>query len=141
MRYSCLVLACLILSGCEAAGEKPFRVEGRVLLDGVPLGGATVIFIPRTADGRRAQGETDREGHFVLTTFQADDGVLPGDYKITVTLPSQSRDRPADEHDVLPGLQLWHPPLPAVYGDEDKTPLQSTIPAHGQILLEVHSGR
>jgi hypothetical protein len=141
MRFlSFALLTGLVLSGCEAPGEKPVRVEGRVLLDGIPLGEATVTFIPRTPDGRRAQGETGREGNFLLTTFQENDGALPGDYKITVTLPSQSKQRPPVQHDVLPRLELWHPPLPSVYSDEDKTPLQATIPPHSQILLELHSG-
>jgi hypothetical protein len=139
VRYSCFVLLAFLIPGCEAPVERPVKVEGRVLIDGMPLGGATVTFIPRTAEGRRAQGETGGEGNFLLTTFQENDGVLPGDYKITVTLPSQAKDRPPVQNDVVPRLELWHPPLPAIYGDQDQTPLQWTIPPHGQIVLDLHS--
>ena len=69
------------IAGC---GGPTVRCEGQVLLDGEPLPGATVMFIPE--DGSRvATGRTDTEGYFRLTTFEPGDGALPGEHRVTVT--------------------------------------------------------
>jgi hypothetical protein len=54
-------------------------------LDGKPLDGATVAFIPDSDGARSASGLTDASGNFRLTTVQPGDGATPGKYKITVS--------------------------------------------------------
>jgi hypothetical protein len=147
MRYSSIGLfAALLICGCEAPVEKPIKVEGRVILDGIPLAGATVTFIPMTQEGHRAHGESGTEGMLLLTTFHDYDGILPGDYKVTVSLPESGKDKPTEAnktngdrrpptHDVLPGLELYHAPLPSIYSDEATTPLRQEIPPRGKTFV------
>src|SRR5262245_19140012 len=84
-----VVVAVLGLAGC--ASQKTTPVEGVVLLDGKPLAGASIQFVPQGA-GRDATGETDKSGQFVMSTFQPRDGVLPGSYKAVISPPTGVAD-------------------------------------------------
>jgi hypothetical protein len=88
----CLVVvaALALFVGCpQGAGDRPntVRVGGTITLDGTPVEGATVTFQP-TSGGRAAVGKTDASGEYELTTSEADDGVMPGSYKVTVSKTS-----------------------------------------------------
>ena len=78
------VLPCF--SGCGDGGRLKglVPVEGVVLYDGAPLEGAAVKFFPDDASGRTATAMTNAEGKFVLMTLNPQDGVAPGEYKVTV---------------------------------------------------------
>src|SRR5690349_2430461 len=65
VRASCLAAA-ILLAGCGGARTSP--VEGRVLVDGKPVAGASIQFVPQ-GKGRDATGETDKDGQFVMSTF------------------------------------------------------------------------
>ena len=76
-----------ISSGCRPPGPAVHYVEGVVLLEGEPIGGATVGFSPREA-GMPAFGKTDDNGVFRLTTVRGGGqgkGVMAGSYTVTVT--------------------------------------------------------
>ncbi|PQO31401.1 hypothetical protein C5Y96_13765 [Blastopirellula marina] len=76
------ITICLgILLGCSGSGMLP--VEGTVTLDGKPLDGAAISFVPAEG-GRPCSGQTDAQGHFTLASYVAGDGVPPGEYKVTV---------------------------------------------------------
>src|SRR4051794_15963433 len=75
--------------GCGKARTSP--VEGVVLLDGKPLTGASIQFIPQ-GTGKDATGETDSSGRFAMSTFQPRDGVLPGTYKVVISPPAGAAD-------------------------------------------------
>ena len=80
------VLACmvLVLSGCGGSGNpETHPVSGIVLHNGQPLPNVVVTFYPEK--GRSATGRADNNGRFTLTTFEPDDGALPGQHKVTVT--------------------------------------------------------
>src|SRR5262249_11387748 len=64
---------------------KPTKVEGIVTLDGKPVEGAMVSFVPEGGKGLPATGLTESDGVFHLTTFSFEDGALPGEYKVLVT--------------------------------------------------------
>jgi hypothetical protein len=86
MRYfSLIVLASLLISGC-ANSDRPklAKVSGTVTLDKMPVEGAAVMFMP-VGGGRPAQGLTDAQGKFTLTTFEDGDGAIIGEHKVTVT--------------------------------------------------------
>ncbi|MBI1248503.1 hypothetical protein GC197_11775 [bacterium] len=88
-------LACLI--GCNSSDMVP--TEGTVTLDGEPLEGASIGFIP-VEGGRPAVGHTDAQGRFTITSLKAGDGMPPGEYSVTVIKveakkPSQAA--PAEE--------------------------------------------
>ena len=90
----------LVLSGCGGRGTAP--VQGVVTLDGTPVAGATVLFMPDGQDGSRpASGFTSSDGTFRLTTYQADDGALPGKYRVVVQKTEAAKDPGAAEQSAL----------------------------------------
>ncbi|MCG6156417.1 carboxypeptidase-like regulatory domain-containing protein [Rubinisphaera margarita] len=58
-------------------------VSGTVTLDGQPLEGATVTFIP--AEGRSSTGVTDASGNYTLKYSADRDGAVPGQHQVTIT--------------------------------------------------------
>lgn len=151
-----VVLASLGL-GCGGS-RKPVKVEGLVTLDGKPVEGATVLFVPLDKEGNDATGVTNKEGVFHLTTFNSRDGALPGNYKVTVhkladlDAGDPENPQPIDPKDRFAvmrrrGEQVMRnkgrPPrsrdVPAVYGDLKQTPLRSQVPPpDGQVILELN---
>lgn len=86
---------------------------------------AMVVFHPQmeTAAGEpKPLAITDAEGKFQLTTLQANDGALPGSYRITVEL---RQERVSGEELVRDGPNL----LPPQYAKAETTPLQFTVEA------------
>ena len=82
---ACLALAVALFSGCVGSDRPQLApVSGVVLLDGAPVEGAAVMFVP-VAGGRPAQGLTDAQGKFQLTTFNDKDGAILGEHKVGVT--------------------------------------------------------
>lgn len=76
----------LLLSGCSSKKlPETISVEGVVKLEGAPVEGARVMFVPK-GSGRPAEGQTDKAGRFELSTFAPRDGALPGEHTVTVTL-------------------------------------------------------
>ena len=76
------------LIGCGTGEPTVYPVTGKVLLDGQPLGEATVVFHPidaNSAPGRRSlTARTDANGVFRLTTHEPGDGAAAGEYGVTV---------------------------------------------------------
>src|SRR5262245_17715200 len=88
-RIALIVLAAAAAGGCSAKPYQEHRpkvvpVSGMVRYNGKPLDGARVTF-SNTAAGISANGLTDAQGKFTLTTFEPGDGAAPGHYQITVT--------------------------------------------------------
>ncbi|MHB8970724.1 MAG: hypothetical protein ACYC3X_07585 [Pirellulaceae bacterium] len=83
-------LTVLVTMGCHkaAADRVPVvPVAGAVVLDGKPTPGTLVVFHP--AQGAQsptppAQGTVRDDGTFELTTYTANDGAPPGEYKVTI---------------------------------------------------------
>lgn len=75
----CLLVAC----GCAPAGSAPTaKVSGVLTRKGNPVPNASVTFTP--SSGRPANGVTDAEGKFTLSTFASDDGAVPGAHRVSV---------------------------------------------------------
>ena len=123
-------------------------MRGRVLLDGAPVAGATVMFMP-THDGHPAYAITDSNGRFRLMTFKEGDGALRGEYKVVVThtdpLPPPPQAEPGDPESVkehykaLKATRNKKTPLPRRYGDAEQTPLRCTVPPDGEVVLNLES--
>lgn len=70
--------------GCGSPGTAPtVPARGTLLYNGQPAQAARVIFTPK--NGRPALGNTDDQGRFVLTTFENEDGAVPGEHTVTVS--------------------------------------------------------
>jgi hypothetical protein len=79
-----LVLPCL--PGCGGGADRPalLPVSGTVLFKGQPVEGATVSFSNEKAS-RSAQGVTDANGKFKLTSYDTNDGAIAGEHVVTIS--------------------------------------------------------
>jgi hypothetical protein len=144
-------------AGCGGGQSAVSKVNGTVTLDGKPLAGALVSFVPQDVkSGRLATGRTDANGHFDLTTFRTNDGAIPGQYKITVTLtaenPKTAVGKSPEKMSEQEKMQLFtrlspkgraaedntkpRSLIPDIYSNAGKTPLQEVVPTNGKV--EIH---
>lgn len=79
--------ALLASIGCGGAPqlEGLEKYSGVITLDGEPLADASITLVPSTMALKGAGATSDEKGKFVLQTLQAGDGVMPGEYRVTVT--------------------------------------------------------
>ncbi|HEV3236940.1 MAG TPA: hypothetical protein VGZ25_08120 [Gemmataceae bacterium] len=158
---SLFFVAILTAAGCGGSGNVT-KVEGIVTLDGKPLPGATVSFVPVKEGGKPAFGRTDNDGTFRLTTFRTDDGAQPGEYQVVVVVeevdeklvgrdPHTFTDEekkamrmgtmsPSGKKQVAENKKKQVSPVPAIYGDVKQTPLREVVPPNGKIELALRSG-
>jgi hypothetical protein len=129
------ICVCLMLPGCGNKNPKTIQVQGKITYRGKPLDKAEVQFSPISdksqALRRIASGEVDANGVYSLSTFTRGDGVLPGDYMVTVT--PVKRKSGIDGEEVAPKPSAL---VPEVYLRTDTTPLKATIPADASGTLE-----
>ena len=141
IRTGCLMLA-LMLAGCGGSRTSP--VEGVVLLDGKPLAGASIQFVPQ-GKGRDATGETDQKGQFAMSTFKPRDGMLPGEYKVVISPPRGAADTAqyASADDAMAAASKAKPAaktaFPEKYSRADQTPLIQAVPVQGSLKFELSS--
>lgn len=118
MCYLVVGLSLLMLSGVAGCGsgggvasakrEKTVPVSGVVMFNNAPLEGATVTFSPSPGagtKGKAAFGKTDEAGAYRLTTYDLDDGVIPGVvYQVTVAkeVAAARTPDPVNEEDYVP---------------------------------------
>ncbi len=88
----CLVGLMLVWAGCSKPAplggerEKTSPVKGIVKIDGQPADALEVIFYPQNADAKvkyPISTMTDKDGKFSVTTYEAQDGLPAGEYKLT----------------------------------------------------------
>jgi hypothetical protein len=154
-----LVGVTLLTAAACGGSAKPVKVAGRITLDGQPLTGATVVFTPADGNGNIASGRTNSDGEFRLTTFNTDDGAVPGDYKITVKIDEVS-DAPGGTNPMQMTAEqkkdffMRQAPkqreaevkkrkkdsvVPAAYRDVTKTPLKQRVPPDGKVEIDLES--
>jgi hypothetical protein len=127
-----LMFLAVMSAGCGPAPPPLTEVEGIVLLDGNPLAGVLVEFMPEDEDGRRlpfSQGETDGNGRFQLRCENNQPGAVIGPHKVLVRRLSvrPAPDAPAPP----PGV-----PVPLQYQSALETPLSVDVRAdqHSYVL-------
>lgn len=142
----CLGWTILLWTGVGCGDSRgPVRVQGTVTLDGKPVAGASVQFIPDGNTSRPAFAETQADGTYQIMTKDPGDGAMPGDYKVIVTwqAPSPPQFRSGEEggpsrQEMQTALDQFQakqkkagkgPSIPEVYGDPSKTPLKVKVPA------------
>ncbi len=80
----CLSLLLLLAaSGCGPSGPDIASVEGLVTLDGKPLPGAQVLFVPDK--GRPSVAKTNAEGKYRLEYVDGLEGAIPGKCRVEIT--------------------------------------------------------
>jgi hypothetical protein len=107
MRSVPLCLCLILVFGCNREPPRQLRVTGTILVNGQPLRGGTIVFIPdakRGARGPIASAIVDSDGSFELAT-DSGPGAIAGWHLITVA-PSPS------SMDLIDGLERYrHPEL------------------------------
>jgi hypothetical protein len=125
-------ICCLIgfaVSGCGKKIDTNY-VEGVVKLDGQPLAGASITFIPVAENGESAGGFSDDNGTYRLTSTYGDGGkgAFVGDYVVTVTKSKTVRlEKPIQYDDGSVTTETTEHILPAIYRDRTKSPLKFTV--------------
>ena len=113
-----LVVATLIV-GCDSR-PKRVPVAGQVLIDGKPLELGTITLVPQGA--RPSMGKIGKDGRFVLTCYEGDDGVIPGTHRVAVSANKGKGDTALE----------WF--APKKYADFRKSGLTVTIGEENQDL-------
>ena len=123
--------------GCGSGRLRTEPVVGIVTLDGEPLEGASVNFIPKNPDeGIASFGRTDAKGEYRLQTLagDADAGTLPGEYTVTISkhklVPSGSGRMVVDfttQEQVPEMLSVLIFPEMARYANPETTPFSVTV--------------
>jgi hypothetical protein len=147
-RLSLVVLLAAALTGCGGNGTTP--VKGVVTLEGAPLPGATVLFMPDgDGRGRPASGFTSSDGVFQLTTYRPDDGALPGQYRVLIRKTAPARDPAAAERSALDRALAKYADktqpkaktstVPGQYANFETTPLRCTVPVTEPVTLALRN--
>lgn len=86
------LLALLLLTGCGGGNDKwaarreaTYPASGVVLYNSQPVDGAIVVFECLTPGKPGATARTNAKGEFTLTTFQAGDGAVAGNFVASVS--------------------------------------------------------
>jgi hypothetical protein len=145
-----LALALVVASGCS---RQMAKVQGKVLLDGSPLEGATVTFMPEGGSGLSASGFTGEDGVFTLTTRTTGDGAVAGDYHVIITKQAKS-SMPEGAGDASNMKGNWEqymktrpkdgPPktpsaIPPQYSDSKNPVLKCKVPPDGPVEFNLRS--
>ncbi len=150
-RWSMLwVFFSLGCAGCNKGTDHPpvYAVTGAVTYRGAPVAGANVVFRP-VGEGRGAVGETDKDGQFKLTTYDANDGASAGDYIVVVQKTGGESEWTQKINEMNPKSTLEYEDwllknkvprdfgvktlrhLPQKYAQAELSPLRATVTAAG----------
>jgi hypothetical protein len=136
------ILMLFTAAGCGSGSAGPANrkktvpVSGVVTFNNAPLEGATVTFSPGTgASGNAAFGVTDETGAYKLTTYELNDGAVPGSYQVTIAKqaaaertpdPVNEEDyRPPEETEATPAKVI--PLLPPKYASPASSGLTADV--------------
>jgi len=130
MRFQHLLVG-VVLAAVGCGGGKTASVSGRVTLDGKPLAGATVNFLPDSKEkepGPGSSAKTDANGNFTLQLQNGKgDGAVIGKHKVAITA-FEGDDQPPSSS---PKDQFFRKSLVPDRYNGDKTELWFEVPAGG----------
>jgi hypothetical protein len=145
---SAFVLACgaLAILGCGSKGPTMVQVNGTVSLDGQPVEGATVSFMPKSGstpagNSTPASGSTDSAGKFTLSTLNPGDGAIVGSYSVTVSKSKITGGQQGDPNNGKDGKRMLSGPPSQKVTTEYLIPRNYSIPGKSGLSdVEVKSG-
>ncbi len=99
-------LICCVLAGCGSDLPQTIKVTGKVTFDGGPPPGSGVVnFLPiESAAGfplRPGNGDFGNDGSYSAYTFEPNDGLMPGKYKVYLECwetPPNMEGKPVKSH-------------------------------------------
>ncbi|WP_145458886.1 hypothetical protein [Gimesia panareensis] len=120
--YLLLILTCftLLISSCSDSGPTRVPVKGRIVMgDDKPIFPGAIAFEPVAGSSFRASSLLYKEGDFDLRTYPHGQGVVPGKYKVVLS------------------LGMGSPPELAKYSNTETTTLEVVVPDTGIESLEL----
>lgn len=138
-----LVLLLALGAGCSPSSEEVppasrprVPARGTVRLDGKPLVGAVVVFLPIDQEGTLTQGETGEDGSYELLYTLFPGGTAPGRYKVGISYlvtPSGKTIGLGPRTSFGPGPEMRSAKerLPDKYSNLGKTELTAVVPPQG----------
>jgi len=133
-----MLVAPLLMWGCGGDGRPSLvPVQGVVTLDGEPVDGAQLGFMPLNEGDykRSSRAQSDATGTFTIGTYAKDDGLPPGKYKVTITKQEQVGKLPDDYNSEDPTASSkplkvkWI--VPKMYSIPDETDVTVEITSDG----------
>jgi hypothetical protein len=133
--FIAILLILPVFSSCITktyTGPKTYLIDGVITLDGTPLEGADIQFLPKKEGiGETAFGKSVLAGKFKLSSVrgQPEQGAMKGTYAVTVSKIevvafSKPKIDPVSGDSIT---QTSKEILPSIYQDTAKTPLEVTI--------------
>jgi len=116
------LLAAAVLGATSGCGGGDYgSVSGTVTLDGQPLSGAQVMFMPDEGGGP-SFGETDTSGKYVLTHNSGSRGAVIGAHSVAIEMGEDEEEYDASGMDegTLEEQQDEEKTLPARYNEESE---------------------
>ena len=136
-RGTAVVIGMIWLAGCCGPADVRQRrvaVTGSVTCDGQPVESARVIFYPLAEGLPASHGTADSTGRFRLTTFDPQDGAVPGTYVAMVTKTETEGELTYEEGEAYFQRTGKPPPfpevknlLPAKYGSHETSDLRCEV--------------
>lgn len=121
-----------LVVGCNPAptGPATVPVTGEVMLDGIPVEGALVLFFPtdKSAGIKTSSAETDAEGKFTLSTHVDGATYKPGAQVARYQVAVEKRDQSAPLDPTIPPKHL----LPQRYRDPNTSGLEADVQPQGE---------
>lgn len=79
-------MAVISLAGCgnRAGRQQTAPASGVVTLDGKPVPQGSLLFVP-VVPGPPGQANLKPDGTFVAGTYEATDGLIPGEYRVAIS--------------------------------------------------------
>jgi hypothetical protein len=125
----------LTVIGCSDSSFRVEVVEGTVTLNGTPVEGATLTFVPSDSNvGKSAYARTDTQGMFRLTAVQGGKsgaGTMIGNYRVAVckTVPVREptvKELADQERGISPDIPILHI-IPEKYNDAQISGLTAEV--------------
>jgi len=98
-------------------------------MQGKPVAGAAVTFVPTGEGGEAASAITDSDGKYALTTWRAGDGARPGEYRVKV---SKQEQQTVDPSKMVKNLSIEEEQKIYVENKKPPPPAKSLIPTKYQ---------
>ncbi|MBX3448274.1 MAG: carboxypeptidase regulatory-like domain-containing protein [Planctomycetaceae bacterium] len=133
-----------VVSGCgapQAAEQPPAQfVSGRITLDGEPLPGAIITFIPTgNTKGDECVGQADEAGLYTLSQFRGGVGAQSGKFRVVIehhVKPDGTPMGPGEAPREVGAVQV----LPPKYSSLASTVLEADVPeGGGEVSFELTS--
>ena len=140
MRYQVfsVLLGLFCLTGCGDGRPSTVPVSGTVTVGGEPMEGVEVLFIPaEPIEGyaRPSNGKTDAQGMFTVGTYEKEDGLPLGKYKIgfikreLLGKPPENEYSENPEEDVRTIKYKWH--TPKYLSDPNSSEITAEVTSNG----------